>query len=63
MKSFMAFLKDESGQTTVEYVLLLVVAAFLVFKFKDMAHRGISDLTEGSNGVFGKAQGFLDNIK
>ena len=41
MKSVIAFLKDESGQTTVEYVLLLVVAAVLVFKFKGIAEDGI----------------------
>jgi pilus assembly protein Flp/PilA len=28
------YLKDESGQTSTEYILLIAVAAMIVFKFK-----------------------------
>ena len=30
-----AYLKDESGQTSTEYILLVAVVATIVFKFKD----------------------------
>lgn len=60
MKSIIAFLKDESGQTSIEYVLLIVVGAMLVFKFSKTAETEMNTLTEG---VFGKARGFLDGIK
>ena len=59
MKSVIAFLKDESGQTTVEYVLLLVVAAVLVFKLKGEAETGIGTITSK---VFSTANEFVDKI-
>ena len=31
-----AFLKDEEGQTSTEYILLVAVVALIVFKFKDI---------------------------
>ncbi len=34
MKKVMEFLKDESGQTSTEYILLVAVVAFIIFKFK-----------------------------
>jgi pilus assembly protein Flp/PilA len=36
MKKIMAFLKDENGQTSTEYILLVAVVAFIIFKFKDI---------------------------
>ena len=59
MKKFMEFLKDEGGQTSTEYILLVAVAAMLVFKFKGTAEREITKLTEG---VFEKAGGILEDI-
>ncbi|OIQ18543.1 MAG: hypothetical protein BM556_09825 [Bacteriovorax sp. MedPE-SWde] len=60
MNKFLEFLRDEEGQTSTEYILLVAVAAMLVFKFKGVADAQITKLTEG---VFGKAQGILDEIK
>ncbi len=31
---FLAYLKDETGQTSTEYILLVAVVATIVFKFK-----------------------------
>ncbi len=31
---FIAYLKDETGQTSTEYILLVAVVATIVFKFK-----------------------------
>ncbi len=52
MKKFMEFLRDEEGQTSTEYILLVAVAAMLVFKFKKVAEPQIEALTEK---VFGEA--------
>lgn len=57
-----AFLKDESGQTSTEYILLVAVVAFVIFKFKGV----IETKLVGSGGlvekVFGKASTILDGI-
>jgi len=45
-KLFRDYLKDEEGQTSTEYVLLLVVVALLVMKFKNKAVTKIDVLTE-----------------
>lgn len=58
-----AFLKDESGQTSTEYILLVAVVAFVIFKFKDV----LNDKLVGENGmvnkVFGKADTLLDSME
>ena len=58
-----AFLKDESGQTSTEYILLVAVVAFVIFKFKDV----LNDKLVGDNGmvnkVFGKADTLLDAME
>lgn len=59
MKKFLEFLRDEEGQTSTEYILLVAVAAMLVFKFKDKADQGLTDIT---NKVFTKAGGFVEGI-
>ncbi len=59
MKSILAFLKDEEGQTSTEYILLVAVVALIVFKFKDIALTKLTSLTEG---VFGKAETMVDSI-
>lgn len=46
------FLKDEEGQTSTEYILLVAVVALIVFKFKNTASTKLTQLT---NGVFDKA--------
>lgn len=47
MKKLMAYLKDESGQTSTEYILLVAVVAMIVFKFKDVAKTRLTSITEG----------------
>lgn len=59
MKSVIAFLKDENGQTSTEYILLVAVVALIVMKFKTIA---VDKLTSISNGVFGAGQKLSDSI-
>jgi len=49
-QKLMAYLKDESGQTSTEYILLVAVAAAIVIKFKDK----IDEKLLGENGILGK---------
>lgn len=56
MKHFMAYLKDESGQTSTEYILLVAVVAMIVFKFKAQASSRLESLT---GNVFTKADDIL----
>lgn len=60
MKSFLAFLKDEEGQTSTEYILLVAVVAMIVFKFKDIASDRLTQLTEG---VFDRADTIVEDIQ
>lgn len=60
MKTFLKFLKDEEGQTSTEYILLVAVVALIVFKFKGVAEEKLTKIT---NGVFEKAEGFVDGIQ
>jgi pilus assembly protein Flp/PilA len=48
---FMSYLRDESGQTSTEYILLVFVAAFIVMKFKGKIEQ---ELLEGNDSVLGK---------
>jgi pilus assembly protein Flp/PilA len=57
LQKFWAYLKDESGQTSTEYILLVAVVALIVFKFKETATSRLTKLTDG---VFNKADGFLE---
>lgn len=52
----MAYLKDESGQTSTEYILLVAVVAMIVFKFKAQASSRLEQLT---GNVFTKADDIL----
>ena len=45
------YLKDEEGQTSTEYILLVAVVAMIVLKFKEKLN---TKLTNVLNGVFGK---------
>ena len=49
----MSYLKDESGQTSTEYILLVAVAAAIVIKFKGQ----IEEKLLGDNGILGKVMG------
>lgn len=60
MRLLKMYLKDESGQTSTEYILLVAVVAIIVFKFKDVASRELEKLTTQ---IFGKAGGLVDDIK
>lgn len=60
MKMLMAYLKDESGQTSTEYILLVAVVAMIVFKFKTTASKELTNITDK---VFGKANTMVDNIQ
>ena len=56
-KLIWAYLKDEDGQTSTEYILLVAVVALIVFKFKDVATKRLNKLTEG---IFDKAESDFD---
>ena len=60
MNKFIAYLKDESGQTSTEYILLVAVVAMIVFKFKQTAGTKLDELTKS---VFGKAGDMVDAIE
>jgi Flp pilus assembly pilin Flp len=46
-QKIVAYLKDEAGQTSTEYILLVAVVAAIVFKFKG----AIQDKLFGDSGV------------
>lgn len=58
-KTLLAYLKDESGQTSTEYILLVAVVALIVFKFKNVATKELNKITEQ---VFGNASQFVDEM-
>lgn len=51
------YIKNESGQTSTEYILLVAVAAAIVIKFKGE----ITDRLIGPDGVLGKVMGKVTN--
>ncbi len=53
MKDFWAYLCDEDGQTSTEYILLVAVVALIVFKFRDVATAKLEGIT---NKIFDKAE-------
>lgn len=58
-KLFWAFLEDEQGQTSTEYILLVAVVALIVFKFKEKA---VVELDKLTGNIFGKANQMADQI-
>jgi pilus assembly protein Flp/PilA len=58
-----AFLQDESGQTSTEYILLVAVVAFVIFKFKDVINSRLVGEDGMVNKVFNKADTILENIE
>lgn len=59
MKAFWAFMSDDEGQTSTEYILLVAVVALIVFRFKDVATEKLNSIT---GKVFGKAEGFVEDM-
>lgn len=49
-QKLIAYLKDETGQTSTEYILLVAVVATIVFKFKT-AIMGKLGLDGGNGGI------------
>ncbi len=58
MKMLIAYFKDESGQTSTEYILLVAVVAMIVFKFRDQATSRLGQLT---GKVFDKADTMMSD--
>ena len=56
----MISLKDEKGQTSVEYLLLVVVGAMLAFRFTEVAKYRLHTMT---NDIFEEAEVFLQAMK
>lgn len=54
------FLKDEEGQTSTEYILLVVVVATIIFKFKEQLSSRLDGLT---GKVFNKADSMVEGIQ
>ena len=55
----MEFLRDEEGQTSTEYILLVAVVALIVFKFKGIATVKLGELT---NKIFQNTGSIADEI-
>jgi Flp pilus assembly pilin Flp len=50
----LAYLRDESGQTSTEYILLVAVAAAIVIKFKGAITRQLlGENADGEGGILG----------
>lgn len=60
MKMLMAYFKDESGQTSTEYILLVAVVAMIVFKFKSVASSRLDKIT---GDVFDNADSMVSQMK
>lgn len=58
-RKVLEFLRDESGQTATEYILLLAVVALIIYKFKDAVQ---NKLLDENNGVIGKVFGKMDGL-
>jgi pilus assembly protein Flp/PilA len=59
MKKFIEFLKDEDGQTSTEYILLVAVVAVIIYKFKGILQTKLVGLAEK---VFDNAGSLADEI-
>lgn len=57
-EKFIQFLRDEDGQTSTEYILLVAVVALIVFRFKGIATTKLTALTES---IFGQATDQINN--
>ena len=59
MKALIAYIKDESGQTSTEYILLVAVVAMIIFKFKSKMDSGLGQITST---VFSKSNDLANQI-
>jgi pilus assembly protein Flp/PilA len=59
MKTLVAYFKDESGQTSTEYILLVAVVAMIIFRFKSVASERLLGVT---NTVFNGADKIANDI-
>jgi Flp pilus assembly pilin Flp len=60
-QKLLAYLKDETGQTSTEYILLVAVVATIVFKFKGaITNKLFGAGGDGSGGILGSV---LDESK
>ena len=59
IREFMNFLRDEDGQTSTEYILLVAVVAVIILKFKEQLQGQLDGLIKG---VFGKANNLVDEL-
>ena len=57
MNKIMAYMKDESGQTSTEYILLVAVAAAIVIKFKSAITKQLMGDDNGDGGILGTVMG------
>jgi pilus assembly protein Flp/PilA len=60
MKKVIEFLKDESGQTSTEYILLVAVVAFIIFKFKGILQERLIGL---ANKIFDNADDLVKGME
>ena len=60
IREFINYLKDEDGQTSTEYILLVAVVAAIIFKFKDKLETKLLALVDG---VFGKSDQLLNGLQ
>ena len=57
LQLFFNYLKDEDGQTSTEYILLVVVVAFIIMKFKGTLQSKLEGLIDN---VFNKANALVN---
>lgn len=58
LTEFINYLKDDDGQTSTEYILLVAVVAMIVLKFKKTLNDKLDGVMES---VFGKVQDSITN--
>ena len=59
LQEFKNYLKDEDGQTSTEYILLVAVVAVIILKFKETLQTRLNTLIEG---VFGKTDAIIQDL-
>ncbi|MEE2670560.1 MAG: hypothetical protein VYA54_02555 [Bdellovibrionota bacterium] len=60
VKEFFNYLRDEDGQTSTEYILLVAVVAAIIFKFKDKLQERLNTLIDG---VFNKSDSLVQDLQ
>jgi len=58
LTDFINYLKDDDGQTSTEYILLVAVVAMIVLKFKKTLNTKLEGVM---NAVFGKVETSITN--